>query len=389
MRGVIADDLTGAAELGAIALRHGLTAEIMSADVLKLLPGSERDVVCVDTHSRSCAPKAAGRRAALAAGAFGALGVRWIYKKVDSVLRGPILPELAAVMKQLGLARSLLVPANPSLGRVIRDGRYFIRGKPIDETDFLHDPEHPRRSSFVRNLLGDFRSLPVHVCRANDPLPSRGIIVGEAETEYDLRQWAGRRDPSTLPAGGAEFFAAWVQEAGFTPTPRQNGSSAARAAGHELFICGSTSESSREFVLQSRRQRIPVFCLPKSLARGGTFAMSARRRLVRGVKAALRSNPRVVLATGLPLLPDRRRGRKLADYLAQVARAVLSEAEVERVYAEGGATAASLVQRMGWTRLEVQREVAAGVVALRVAGESARLLTVKPGSYPWPNGLGK
>ncbi len=59
MIGVVADDLTGAAELGAVGLRHGLQAEI----VVEGKPSGEANLVCIDTNSRSCDPREAGRRA--------------------------------------------------------------------------------------------------------------------------------------------------------------------------------------------------------------------------------------------------------------------------------------------------------------------------------------
>jgi uncharacterized protein YgbK (DUF1537 family) len=70
MIGVIADDLSGAAELGGLGWRYGLTAEV-------LIEGStsgETDVACLDTDSRSCPPDEAARRAASATSSLGAVG---------------------------------------------------------------------------------------------------------------------------------------------------------------------------------------------------------------------------------------------------------------------------------------------------------------------------
>ena len=107
MIGVIADDLTGAAELGAIGLRHGLRPEIVRNGG----PSGQSDLVCVDTDSRSCEPATAAKRATVAAKLLSAAGAAWIYKKVDSVLRGQVTAEVEAVMKQLQLDRALLLPA--------------------------------------------------------------------------------------------------------------------------------------------------------------------------------------------------------------------------------------------------------------------------------------
>lgn len=72
------------------------------------------------------------------------LRARWIYNKTDSVLRGNVTHEVEAVIQALGLDGVLLVPANPSLGRTIEGGRYFVRGRPLHETEFARDPRHQR-----------------------------------------------------------------------------------------------------------------------------------------------------------------------------------------------------------------------------------------------------
>src|ERR1043166_6604152 len=162
MIGVIADDLTGAAEIGAVGLRHGLAAEIV------LAPGEssgKADLICFDSDSRSCSAEEAAGRAAGGARMLRDWRAEWIYKKVDSVLRGQVVAEVEAVLKELGFALAVLAPANPSLGRTIQNGHYLINNEPIDKTEFARDPEHPRSSSSVVALLGGSRQLALQICR--------------------------------------------------------------------------------------------------------------------------------------------------------------------------------------------------------------------------------
>src|ERR1700744_1482682 len=186
MIGVIADDLTGAAEIGAVGLRHGLRAEIVRSGE----PSGHTDIVCVDTDSRSCKTDEARHRAASAAKLLRAAGARWIYKKVDSVLRGHVTAEVEAVMRQLKLERALLLPANPSLGRTIRDGHYFVRGKLIHKTEFARDPEYPRRSARVLRVLKVGEIFSIRVVNGDRSLPAETIVVGEAGTSQDVCEWA-------------------------------------------------------------------------------------------------------------------------------------------------------------------------------------------------------
>ena len=146
---VIADDFTGAAEIGGVAVRYGLATEVQIAWAVS----HDAELTAVDSDTRSLPVREAARDAASLAQRIGISAARWVYKKVDSVLRGPVVAEIEAVLEPLGMRRALLVPANPALGRVIRDGCYFIDGKPINQTDFGQDPEYPARSPDVLSCL--------------------------------------------------------------------------------------------------------------------------------------------------------------------------------------------------------------------------------------------
>jgi uncharacterized protein YgbK (DUF1537 family) len=139
-------------------------------------------------------------------------------------------------------------------------------------------------------------------------------------------------------------------------------------------------------MLRSRDRGVPVFWLPEELTRGTPLTASARGQLAGQVTGALRRSSRAVLGIGRPAVSGPSVAVQLAAALTEVAQAVLAGTDVGHVYAEGGATAVRLARRMGWTRLKVVREIAPGVVTA-VAGERRWLLTVKPGSYPWPKAV--
>ena len=378
MIGVIADDLTGAAELGAVGLRHGLRAEI----VRRGEPSGRADLVCVDTDSRSCEPAAAAKRAAAAAKMLRTAGAKWIYKKVDSVLRGQVTAEVEAVMKQLKLERALLLPANPSLGRTIHDGQYFVHGKLIHKTEFAHDPEYPRRSSQVVRLLAAPENFLLRVVNGDRSLVAGTIVIGEASSSADVQSWTGYCDAAMLPAGGSEFFNALL--AGETLVAPTAEHFTAGLAGRELFISGTSTHEARQFTLAEKRRKTPVFSLPQELAWGAEFTPAAVEAVTQRVVAAFEEKSRVILAVGLPPVRDVAIARNLSKSIVRVAEQVMRQVPVARVFAEGGATAADLVRRMGWARLTVLRELAPGVATLAVEGGESILLTIKPGTYAWP-----
>ena len=379
MIGVIADDLTGAAELGALGLRHGLRAEIIRSG----MPGGEADLVCVDTDSRSANPMEAGTRAAAAAKMLWGAGAKWIYKKVDSVLRGNVTSEVEAVLRQSNFNRALLVPANPSLGRIIRDGEYFVKGKPIHRTEFAHDPEYPRRSSQVLRLLGAPQHFLLRLAEGDLVVPNNTLLIGQTDTSEMVRNWAGVRAPNLLPVGGSEYFSALLA-AEFAEVSPAVPDDLNFDEGKQLFICGTASPSAQLLVKSAKKARTPVFSLPQELMWGAEFSDGAREVISQRVVEAFGSARRVVLCVGLPHVHDVRVSRRLSENLVDIAQLVLRQVEVKNLFAEGGATSAELVRRMKWARLEVRREWARGVATLALAEGTSRWLTIKPGSYSWP-----
>lgn len=379
MIGVIADDLTGAAELGAVGLRHGLRAEIVRSG----LPGGAADLVCVDTDSRACEPAEAAKRAAAAAKMLRAAGAKWIYKKVDSVLRGQVTAEVEAVMKQLKLERALLLPANPSLGRTIKDGHYFLRGKPLHKTEFARDPHFPRRSSHVLRLVKIPEIFSMRLAGNNRLITAGTIVVGDAETSAQVQDWTDSFSPQMLPSGGSEFFNALLS---LDRPVLENGGPALpeNPAAKEFFVVGTSTEAARKFVAAQRRRKVPVFSLPLELAWGVEFMPLAVEAVTQRVLTAFATRKRVVLQVGLPPVRDPDVARRLSNQVVSVAECVLRQLRVARVFAEGGATAAELVRRMGWPRLAVLREHGPGVATLAVGDEPDLQLTIKPGTYAWP-----
>jgi len=390
---VIADDFTGAAELGGVALRYGLAAEVQS----EFNAHADADLISVDADTRSCTAEEAARRAASVAELCRESGIQWVFKKVDSVLRGQVMAELTAVLGACDRGRALLVPANPAFGRVISGRHYFINGRPLHKTDFARDPEYPATTSDVLAILGPAGSWPVHVLQPGEAMPDRGILVGEATSDADLAAWASRLDDNTLPAGAAQFFAVFLIAAGFELAEATSIEVKATESATALFVCGSTSSYTRSFCKRCEARGIPVLRMSRDLfERSRVQAASSEdcnnaqpARLIRewadATVRALETHPRTVVAIDQPLCRDPGLPHVLSSHLGELVEQVIHARPVDHLFAEGGATAVALVRRFGWKRLKVRREWASGVVCMQIAGQTRPLLTMKPGSYAWPD----
>ena len=231
---VIADDLSGAAELAGIAFAHGLTAEVQT----EFQPRTEAEVVCLDTDTRRLSADEAAAGMRKLAKRLRAARPEFIFKKTDSALRGHIAAELGVLLEATARARAVFVPANPSRGRLIRGGDYFIGDTPLHESDFAHDPQHPATTANVAERLG------------HDP----AIDVPEAASAADVQAAAAACDDLVLPAGAGDFFGALLEARGHTAMPVEFTS----ADGPALFVCGSLAAWGRGRASQCDARGVPV-----------------------------------------------------------------------------------------------------------------------------------
>jgi uncharacterized protein YgbK (DUF1537 family) len=263
MIAVIADDLTGAAELGGIGLAYGLNVEI----AMSVHPQSKADLLVISTDARSVSEPEAVREMTEVSRALRELKPQLIYKKIDSVLRGHILAETRAQLKVLGLTKALLVPANPALGRTLVNGQYYVHGKPLHQTHFAQDPEFPVTDSDVLKRF-EITTEPVFVRNPSDALPELGIVFGNVENGADLRSWVEGIDHQTLPGGGSGFFTAMLDSRfSLKPAP----ATPVTLAHNRLYVCGSAFKASVDWVKKARHSGHCVQYMPKELMQPGAL----------------------------------------------------------------------------------------------------------------------
>ena len=291
--------------------------------------------------------------------------------------------EIEAVLGAWALKRALVLPANPSQGRVVRAGQYFVQGQPIHETEFRNDPRYPRRTADVRVLAGPRGSAPVHLCRAGDVLPRSGIVLGDAECVDDLRSWAARVEDDTLCVGGVDFFRALLEKAGWKPNPHLRLTSVGSDT-KSVFVCGTASSGKTTLMQTAAARGVPLARLPPELFSGAGDSTTMLEEWVQRILTSLAVAGSVVLVIDQPPIQDAARARQAADFLVQGAWRLLREGAARRFLVEGGATASALLQRLGWRRLEVEGELSPGIVCLTEPSAGSLRLIVKPGSYTWP-----
>ena len=289
---MLADDLTGAADAASYFHRDDNQVRVGFYGQLEwsstLAPGV---VQVVDTETREGLEEDAYERVLTVAthlasviDAVHAQGGQsvWIYKKVDSTLRGHLGIEMVATLRGVNRSLALLAPAFPQNGRVVRGGELYVNGIPVNQTNFAQDPNHPLHSSCVFELLspeGELATYRISLATLRDGVEGvlkvirgfeqdarlqgkPGVVIADAESAADLATLAQVmvRRPEIVPCGSAGFAKAladvWLP-VGTTATELPG------RARQVLLLLGSANPTShRQFKRLAAEMPTLAFTLP-------------------------------------------------------------------------------------------------------------------------------
>ena len=367
---IIADDLTGACDCGVQLVTKGYRARVLvsalSADSLSAACQAA-DAVAVNTSSRELDwPGARARLKALQPALEAAPG-GLIYKKVDSMMRGHVVSELALLMDMLRLRCCILAPAYPENHRV------FVGGAARDTQNAVeHAPS--------LKLAGEgpvIKTIPLsQVRRGSDYLTRMArdaagehpcILTMESGSAADLdiiAQAVTRLQPCCLPAGSAGLFKRLVPCRPRPDTGPAGASAAPRPGGTTLIVAGSPHRATRAQVRHiAQLKDFAVFELS-----GAAPQESARDlvRLIRDRQAALPGNI-VLTAAGSPPAAggafSREAAARMEVSLAETAARLFGPLRPAALILTGGQTAQAVLDRLGVHVLDLCGQPLEGIAA--------------------------
>jgi uncharacterized protein YgbK (DUF1537 family) len=204
---IIADDFTGSNDTGVQLRKKGLDVEVLLFPTEEALDHS----VVLDTESRILPPEEAYQKVkALTTKVAQNNDFQFIYKKIDSTLRGNIAKEIQAVMDVTQPDEIIIAPAFPKIKRTTKNGRHYLDGKPLMETEIANDPLTPVWTDDIMELLKkDFTSTIVlhSVADLAQGIWPEGLIhIFDIQEDSDLKRLAciaKKRDKKQLFVGSA------------------------------------------------------------------------------------------------------------------------------------------------------------------------------------------
>jgi uncharacterized protein YgbK (DUF1537 family) len=380
---VIADDFTGAAEVAGTAWRYGLKTVLQRNMDLSIAV----DALIIDTDSRSMSEAEAIKTTAIISKKINESKIDRIFKKVDSVLRGHIIAELDSMITELNHDQILMIANNPSVGRIIRQRRYYVNEREIHKTDFKHDPQFPVQSSEVSDILGKSKTVPVKFLQKSEEMKGKGIFIPEIVTKEDIIQRASTVKDDTLVAGGSDFFEVLLEVRDLKSLNKSQMDF--QESQKSLIVMASTTDISRKTVLNFLNNGVAVCNLPCQKLISSNLTDHCLNQWINDISGAFKKNNTVISAIDHPVNKEPGFPDKLNHFIANMVRTVLRKISVKNLLVEGGATVSCIIKTMGWNKFQPLYEYSKAVIRLKIEEEPGCTLIVKPGSYPWPEEIFK
>jgi len=393
---IIADDLTGAADT---AVQFSpffdntvLLSYLKLSRAVALTSPSFLQATAVYTNSRALGVNPARRRLGSIAQRLSQSEPQWIYKKVDSCLRGNLGVETEALMDALDYELSIIAPAFPEMGRITVDGVHRVHGIPVGKTEISRDPVTPvTESSLFRVVDSQTRYRVGHVAwrflennetglqREIERQISSGIrhIVFDTTSRAHLDRIAslvGSSSHRMLPVGSAGLAASFGNL--LFPGPVFKGHEQHFSSkGNHLLVCGTQSEVTRQQI----SALIEVYPYEKIALDPGILAAQQRSDALLNTVSLARSKlceKHVVITIDSPQntqiairQPKRQQVTQgIATGLGRLTAAVLAGIRPGLLFLTGGDTADAVLTAVEAEGLQLFGELVTGVVQGTILG---------------------
>jgi uncharacterized protein YgbK (DUF1537 family) len=323
-----------------------------------------------------------------------------MFKKIDSTLRGQPAAEIAALcaaLRELGRpACGLLAPANPPMGRSTRDGRVFVHGQPLEQTETWQldhtyaDADLAAMTASVGLLAirlplttvrTDPRTLHATLAAAAERATRQAqaaLVIADAETDDDLsRLVEASGDHVGLFVGTGGLASALARR---IPARERLPMRIPRSEAGAVIVMGSLASASQAAARELReRERVRHVCFaPETLLDEGRAAERAREAA--RIAETLKDGDDVLVEISAGATPDPDLGPSLARSLAECLWPAMWN--VSGLFATGGEIASALLVRWSVGGIVLLDEVEAGVSLGIIAIHDTRIpIITKPGGF--------
>lgn len=413
---VIADDVTGANDIGIMYAKAGLSALVYSykeGGKGEYLPC---DALVIDTDSRFDTGQDAYRKV------YDSLqsipkeeGVQFIDKQC-SVFRGNIGAEFDAMMDALGEDFGVVVLGFPDNGRTTLHHIHYVHGVRLEESQFKNDPVHPMLCSDLVEILqrqtkrkvgaidyevysGGEKAVKEALEKAKE---SFQYVIMDVRDNGDLELLAKCLKNQRMICGSSalsEYLAKQEAESAGKGTCRKF----TKVREKVFCMAGSLTPQTIAQTAYMKQKGCPVFPLDTRKLLDKNDREKELKRLYQEVQKAYKTGdfvmihslnrPKEVAETKelavLAGIGNTEMSTLVSSALSEVTKRAVTEYQIRRIIVCGGDTSASLCAGLNIRGMRVLEEIEAGLPTCESVEEPYYRMVLKSGSFGSENFIEK
>lgn len=399
--GCIADDFTGASDAASFLVKGGMQTILFNGVPQEQELAESCQAIVIALKTRTQETSSAVEDTLRAARWLKHQGARQIYIKYcstfDSTPQGNIGPIMDAMLEEFQVPYTILCPALPVNGRIVRQGHLYVNGVPLHESPMKNHPLTPMWDSSIAGLMEPQSRYSCINITKDDYLRARISIEQQIQEYrqthrhfYIVPDYTQNDDAATivrlfgsLPvlSGGSGILTELARQYAQTDTERAFVSTSTEGSG--ILLAGSCSEMTRRQIAYAQSHDvISLQIQPLALLSGEqtpdelwAFLEANRGKQILLYSSDTPDNVRKIQESGR---------EKIAELLEQTTAALARQA-VEtgytRIIVAGGETSGAVTKALGFDSYIIGESVAPGVPVMIPRSSRQVRLVLKSGNF--------
>lgn len=407
--GCVADDFTGASDAASFLQKAGMRTILINETPDTIEIPEETDAVVIALKSRTQEKTEAVESVLRSVQWLKNAGTDKFYFKYcstfDSTKEGNIGPVADAMMEELGADYTILCPALPINGRVVKEGRLYVNGVPLDESPMKNHPLTPMWDSRIKNLIeaqGKYQAIELFGESLKEDKESvqkkiqeqssdmkHFYVVPDYENEEDAKQIVRLFGDLVFLTGGSgiltELGKYMLEENGANKQEicqkmEKNELPGVVLAGScSVATLGQIADYQEKGNVSYRINPVEIFEGKQTTQEIVDFILSHPEEAVLVYSSDNAENVKEVQKLGKEKIAD-----LLEKTISEVAATLVSRG-YGRIVVAGGETSGAVTKALGYDAFEIGESIAPGVPVMKPVGNTEVKLALKSGNFGQPD----
>lgn len=400
--GCVADDFTGASDVASFLVKGGLSTLLYNG-IPKEEPETESGAVVIALKTRTQETPSAVEDTVQAVKWLKNHGVKQIFMKYcstfDSTRTGNIGPILDRLLGEYGEKYTILCPALPVNGRVVREGNLYVNGVPLHESPMRNHPLTPMWDSDIAVLMEPQSGYPcMKLNKEKMYLPDKEIfrqieafgadkehfyVIPDYETEEDARRILALFGDLPILSGGSGLMEKIGEKYADMVKAQKGQIPQTEETGRGIIFAGSCSKATLGQIAHFQQAGgKSVKIEPEKLLSGEQTPDSIWESVLKNPQEQilLYSSDEKEKVAKIQQEGKEKIAALLEDTIAGLAKRAAEEGYT-RIIVAGGETSGAVTKRLGFDSYYIGRSVAPGVPVMIPVQDTRIRLVLKSGNF--------